>query len=111
MLNQEERDTFRLALSAYNNYGVESTENLDIDDMIADAQIVETAETIDAFFKAHGRKLNRDGSQPETPKELERTIAGDFFKWENVQSKKGARRGTLYVMEFENACACFFDGE
>ncbi len=111
MLTQEQRDQFRLALSSWNNYSAKTVEELDIDDMIGDDQIVETRETVEDFFNAGGRKLNRQGQRPETPYELNKTIVGDLYVWEDQQSRKGARRGTLYVMDLGDARACYFDGE
>lgn len=110
-MTQEQRDKFRLALSAWNNYSAKTVEELDIDDMIEDDQIVETRDTIENFFDARGRRLTRSGERPAVPMELNKTIVGDLYVWENQQSRKGARRGTLYVMDFGHARACYFDGE
>lgn len=111
MLTQEQRDQFRLALAAWNNYSAKTVEELDIDDMIDDERIVETRDTIENFFDARGRRLTRNGERPAVPMELNKTICGDVYVWENQQSRKGARRGTLYVMDFGDARACYFDGE
>lgn len=111
MLTQEQRDQFRLALSAWNNYSAKTVAELDIDDMIEDGQIVETQDSIENFFDARGRRLNRNGDRPEVPRELNQTICGELYVWENQQARKGARRGTLYVMDFGAARACHFDGE
>ena len=99
MLTQEQRDQFRLTLSAWNNYSAENINDLDIDDMIDDDQIVETSETIDDFFKVRGSTKRSQ------------TISGDLYVWYNEQVRKGARRGNLYVMDFGDARACYFDGE
>ena len=111
MLTQQQRDTFRLALASLNCYSVEKVEDLDIDDMLTDEQVVETRDTIEDFFSANGRKLNRKGERPETPYEQNQTLLGIVFQWDNVQARKGARRGTLYVMDFGDARAAYFDGE
>ena len=112
MLTQEQRDTFRLALASLNQYTITDPAQLDIDDMLTDEQVVETAETIEDFYAASGRRLNRKGERPEVPYELNKTLKGDVFKWDNQQrGGKGARRGALYVMDFGNARAAFFDGE
>jgi hypothetical protein len=111
MLTQSQRDTFRFALAALNNYTVEAVAELDIDDMLADDQIVETRDTLDNFFDAQGRRLDRrTGQRPAVPHELNTTICGDVYKWEDVQARKGARRGTLYVMDFGDVRAAYFDG-
>lgn len=110
MLNQLQRDQFRLALAADNSYSVERIDDLDIDQEIEDSQVVETRDTLDQFFSQHGRKLGRRDGKP-TGQELCRTIAGDLYKWEDVQSRPGKRRGTLFVMDFGDARACYFDGE
>ena len=109
MLTQEQRDTFRRACASYNASGAADVE---IDEVIStDERVVETAETIDQFFESRGRRLKRDGSRPETPFEQQRSAFGTLYVWDDQQSRKGARRGTLYVMDFGSARACFFDGE
>ncbi len=111
MLNQEQRDRFRLALSALNNYSVRNVADLDIDDVAEDAQVVETAETIEDFLSSRGRRLDRKGRAPYPPFEHHETLCGAVYKWDDVQARPGARRGTLYVMDFGAARAAFFDGE
>jgi hypothetical protein len=111
MLTKKDRDTFRLALASLNCYTITDVSKLDIDDMITDEQIVETAETVEHYFEARGRRLNRKGERPETPYEKNTTLLGDVYKWDDVQSRKGARRGTLYLMDLGNARAVYFDGE
>jgi hypothetical protein len=111
MLKKEQRDIFRLALSALNNFGAKEAAELDIDDMLADDQVVATQDTVENFFDTRGRRLNRRGERPEKPYELHTTICGNIYKWEGVQAAKGLRRGTLYVMDFGDARACYFDGE
>lgn len=111
MLTQEQRDNFRLALSAWSNYSAKTVEELDINDIIEDEQIVETRDTIENFFDARGRRLNRNGERPAVPLELNKTICGEVYVWENQQSQKGMRRGTLFVMDFGDARASYFDGE
>jgi len=109
MLTQDQRDTFRKALASYNHLGAADVE---IDDMIEDSQIVETAETVDDFFAASGRRLDRNGNRPAIPRELNKTAFGDVYVWENQQrGGKGARRGTLYVMDLGDVRAAYFDGE
>jgi len=111
MLTQNQRDTFRLALASLNCFTVKTVSELDIDNMIGDEQVVTTGETLENFFEAKGRRLNRRGDHPEVPFEKNETLCGDIYKWDDVQSHKGARRGTLYVMDFDAARAAYFDGE
>lgn len=111
MLTQEQRDQFRLALAAWSNYSAKTVEELDIDDMIKDEDIVETRDSVENFFDARGRRLDRKGERPAVPAELNKTICGEVYIWENQQSRKGARRGTLFVMDFGEARASYFDGE
>lgn len=108
MLTQEQRDQFRMALASYNKCGVADVE---IDDMIEDEQVVETRETIEDFFNARGWRNDRNGNRPDVPRELNKTAFGEVFVWENQQSRRGARHGTLYVMDMGEARACYFDGE
>jgi len=111
MLTQQQRDTFRLALASLNCYGVKKVEDLDIDNMLTDEQVVETRDTVENFFSANGRKLNRNGQRPEVPYEQNQTLLGVVFQWENIQVRKGAQRGTMYVMDFGDARAAYFTGE
>jgi hypothetical protein len=111
MLTQKNRDTFRLALASLNQFSVEKIEDLDIDDMLTDDLVVETRDTLEDFFTAQGRRLDRKGERPAVPFEQNDTLLGPVFKWDDVQTRKGARRGTLYVMDFGDARAAYFDGE
>lgn len=108
MLTQEQRDLFRKALASYNACG---SADVEIDDMLEDEQVVETRETVEDFFNARGWRNDRNGNRPAVPREQNKTAFGDVFVWEDQQSRKGARRGTLYVMDFGDARACYFDGE
>lgn len=109
MLTQEQRDTFRKAAASWNQCG---SSEVDIDDVISsDARVVETRDTLENFFDAKGRRLKRDGSRPDIPFEQEETAFGTIFVWRDAQSRKGARRGMLIVMDFGDARAAYFDGE
>lgn len=110
MLNQTQRDTFRLALSALNQ-NAKTVEELDADDICSDEAVAETRETIEDFFNARGSRLTRFGTKPETPLEKKQTIVGTLWVWTNQQSRIGARRGDLYVMDFGDARAAYFSGE
>lgn len=111
MLTQKQRDTFRLALASLNCYTVKNVEDLDIDDMLTDEQVIETRDTVENFFEARGWRNDRNGNRPAVALELNKTLLGDVYKWDDQQSRKGARRGTLYVMDFGDARASYFDGE
>lgn len=111
MLTQEQRDTFRLALASLNQFTVKEVTGLDIDNMLTDDQVVATQDTVENFFEAQGRRLNRRGERPAVPYEFNETLCGNVYKWEDVQARKGARRGTLYVMDFGTARAAYFDGD
>ena len=111
MLTQKQRDDFRLALASWNCNSITNVDELDIDEMITDDQIVETRDTIENFFDARGWRNDRNGNRPDVPREKNKTLLGDIFVWENQQSRKGAQRGTLFVMDFGDARACYFDGE
>lgn len=108
MLTQQQRDTFRLAIASYNR----SIDDLDINEVVStDAEVVETRDTIEDIYSRNGRRLDRNGNRPAVPRELYKTLLGQIYIWQNVQTHKGARRGTLYVMDFGDARATFFDGE
>lgn len=109
MLTQDQRDTFRKAIASWNDCG---SSDVEVDDFISkDEYVVETQETIANFFSANGQKLGRNGKKPDVPYEKEKTAFGDIFIWNNIQKRKGAQRGRLYVMDFGSARAAYFDGE
>ena len=111
MLTQQQRDTFRLALASLNAYSVKVVDELDIDDVITDEEVVETCDTVEDFFAANGRRLTKKGERPAIPFEKNRTLVGDVYQWNDIRTRKGARRGSLFVMDFGDARAAFFDGE
>src|SRR6266540_2265209 len=106
MLNQDQRDQFRNALALENCCGDETMMNT-ADVVGSDEKIVATHETMDDFFAARGRTLDRKGQDAG----WNENKFGRFYRWEGVQQKKGLRRGTLYVMDFGDVRACYFDGE
>ncbi len=108
LLTQEQRDIFRLALASLNALGAA---DVSIDDCIDDGELAETLDTVEDFFAANGRKLTRSGERPAVPAELRKTPHGALVVWDGVQARKGARRGTLYVMDCGTARAAYFDGE
>ena len=70
------------------------------EEAVDDPEIVVTADTVEDFFKANGRRLRRDGSRPERP--FEQNGNGDkvYFKWEGVQpGGKGTPRRDLFVFD------------
>ena len=79
MLSNEQIKSFRLALASYNHCGGPVTDE-DIGDVVlSDDDVVATRETIEDFFAARGRKLNRFGNRPEKPSELNTTALGDVY--------------------------------
>ena len=111
MLTQQQRDTFRLALASLNAYTVKTAAELDIDGVITEEEVVETLDTVEDFFAANGRRLTKKGERPAIPFEKNRTLVGDVYRWDDIQTRKFARRGSLFVMDFGTARAAFFDGE
>ena len=101
MLTQENRNTFRLALASACCYSVKNVADLDISEIIEDEGVVETAEAVSDFInRSHYKSHN-----------LTNTLVGELHEFTEIQRHKGARRGTLYVMDFGHARACYFDGE
>ena len=95
MLTETERTQFRLATAAFNTGG--EVEDASIDDAYCtDIEVVETRDTVADFVANGGKPTAREGA---------------LFVWENVQTRKGARRGHLFVMDFGGVRAAFFDGE
>jgi hypothetical protein len=101
MLTQQQRDTFRLALASFDR------DNLDIDD----DEIIETASTIDDFFKGHVRVFNPHGEIPEVPYEEIKTLAGVIYIWYDWENRRDFCLGNLYAMDFGTVRAAYFDGE
>jgi hypothetical protein len=73
---------------------------LAMEEAIDNPEVVVTAETVEDFFRANGRRLRRDGSRPERPFEMNGNGTSTYYRWENVQpGGKGTPRGTLFVMD------------
>ena len=108
MLTKDQRDTFRLALASYNKLGRPVSID-DIDDVCDDSDMVVTAETIGDFKAARGAPS--EVFKVKVPVEDVVRDCGEVLIWKNVQSRKGARRGDLYLMDLGNARACYFSGE
>lgn len=103
MLNQDQRNTFRLALASFNR----DTSFLDIDD----DEIIETANTIDDFFKMHGRIFNPRDEIPEFPYEEIKTLAGVIYIWYDWENRRDFGLGNFHAMDFGTIRALYFDGE
>ena len=108
MLTQDQRDNFRLALASFNKCGRPVSLD-DIDDMCDDADIVVTAETIADFKSARG--AGYEVEHLKMPVEDVVRDIGELLIWKNIQTRKGARRGDLYLMDLGNARAVYFTGE
>lgn len=112
MLNQSQITQFRNAVASQNCNGSTNPEDLEMAEVITrDEDVAITRDTIEGFFAARGRRLDRHGNIPAVPRELETTPFGDLYIWRDQQARKGCRRGTLYVMQFGEFCAAHFDGE
>lgn len=97
---QTEQEDFIAAIGTSNRpadtraEAIESgTEILDFDD------IVMTHETVSDFCEVRG------------PSRIEKTEFGPLHVWERVQTSRGKTRGTLFVMDFGHARACYFTGQ
>lgn len=106
MITAKQRDAFRLMLAAV-NYPSGTIDALDVDDVCTDADIVETADTVEVFLSLYGKSVTTRGRAVE---QLQ-AIFGNLFVWDKVQTRKGCRRGTLYVVDFGDVRAVYFDGE
>ena len=63
-------------------------------------EVQETRETIADFIEA------RTGEH-----EIYKTEVGNLYVWEDQQSRKGKRRGNLFVLDAGDRRYCYFDGE
>jgi len=64
------------------------------------AEVVDTRETIADFIKARGSDYD-----------LYQTEVGNLYVWENQQTRKGKRRGNLFLMDAGEIRFSYFDGE
>lgn len=99
MLNQKQIEQFRMALAADNIGGYEEDADLD-DAYCSEDEVVQTRDTVDDFTKQWGQ-----------PHDSDKYTGGTLMIWNKLQVRKGARRGSLYVMDFGEARASYFDGE
>ena len=98
MLNQTQNLQFCNSTSEWNcgDYGDEISWVCEPEDVVA------TQETVKDF--EHGL-ANRCAD------EIVKTKDGDLHVWNNIQRKKGCRRGDLFVLDLGNARASYFSGE
>ena len=97
MMTQEQNVTFRRALEMADS----STEFEAIDDrmLIAESAVTQTAESVSNFVAARG------------PATVEVCGPVKLHVWRNVQTRKGARRGDLFVADFGDYRLAHFSGE
>jgi hypothetical protein len=99
MLTQAQITYFRLATAANNNGGYE--EDADLDDACCrDDQVAQTRDTIADFVTKCGQ-----------PHETDNYSFGNLLVWNGLQTRKGATRGNLYVMDFGEARGTYFSGQ
>lgn len=99
MLSTQQIEQFRLATAANNNGGYEEDANID-DAYCSGEQVAQTRDTVANFAEMWGK-----------PHEIENYSFGALLIWHDLQARKGARRGDLYVMDFGDARAAYFSGE
>ncbi len=96
MITETQNKIFRKAIEALNC----GSEIIDEADIIASELVTVTRDTVADFIAARGN-----------PNESEEFFGVTLLVWRNVQSRKGARRGDLYVVDYGDARAARFDGE
>ena len=96
MLTQNQITAFRMATAAHNLGHHEEDATLD-EALCNEDEVVHTRDTAAAFIASHGR-----------PDQCENYKSGDLLVWNKVQTRKGARRGDLYVMDFGDVRAAYF---
>jgi len=111
MLTDEQKTQFMMALAAHNS-DADLKEEVNIDDSHCPdiEQVVDCSDTIDAFFVEQGTYRKRDGTRSRKLHQND-TCYGTIYEWRDVQARKGLRRGNLYVMDFGDRRAAYFDGE
>ena len=99
MLTQQQREDFSKALTFWNC----GDENNEIAVLVEPEDVVATRDAL-ADFKSGAALTAKRYTIEKTPR-------GDLHKWEGVQARKGARRGDLFVMDFGDVRAAWFEGE
>ena len=95
MLTEEQKLNFCKATAEWNGNDFEE----ECARVCEPGDVAATRETVDDFIKVWG-----------APK-IKKTPAGDLLVWENIQIKKGLRRGDSFLMDFGAARAGYFTGE
>lgn len=99
MLTGTQIHQFRLATAANNNGGYEEDANID-DAYCSEEQVAQTRDTVADFIEKWGQ-----------PADTQEYSFGTLLIWNDLQTRKGARRGDLYVMDFGEARAAYFSGQ
>lgn len=101
MLTDEQIENFCKATAVYNCGDLEAYE--DVEDRVCEPDdVARTRDTVQGF---------KEGLGNGEPDEIVKTPAGDLLVWYNLQLAKGCCRGDLFVMDFGDARAAYFDGE
>lgn len=95
MLTTNQKDAFRISVAALDVDG--EAERVEPWMLIDD--VAETAETVEDFRARWG-----------APRQA-RSAGHTVFCWDNVQTRRGATRGDLRVVDFGDARAVHFSGE
>lgn len=99
LLSCDKIAAFRLATATNNNGGYSEAATFD-DAYCSENEVTQTRDTVASFIEKWG-----------APHETEVSRFGKLLIWNDLQTRKGARRGNLYVMDFGNARAAYFGGE
>lgn len=67
---------------------------------ITEDEVTTTADTVADFISKWGQ-----------PHEREKIEEGEVLVWNKLQTRKGAKRGDLYVMDFGMDRAAYYSGE
>lgn len=92
-------NNFINALAIFNGGSIEEINQIVDNDMLD--EIVETSEKLEDFVSARGKPFYY----------CNKTEFGNVTMWENIQRAKGLRRGSLYLVEYEDKTLTYFDGE
>ena len=109
MLNKNQLDTFRFAITLIRERANQGENEVKRKDSLTNDNIVYTPGTLENFFGKYGRALTLRSTKPAIPRELCTTVYGDVYRWKNAQSRAGERPGTLYVMDFGERRAAYFE--
>lgn len=98
MLNEKQINDFCKATAQYNSGDFED----EFGYVCEPDEVAQTRNTVQDF---------KEGLGNGEPDEILKTPAGELLVWYDRQSAKGCKKGDLFVMDYGESRAAYFDGE